>query len=65
LNSDASVAEKSLIRVTDLEKETPLAAQAYQALATLHRKQGKTKLAAQEMREFQRISALHQQNQRK
>jgi tetratricopeptide (TPR) repeat protein len=65
LNSDASVAEKSLIRVTDLEKETPLAAQAYQALATLHRKQGKTELAAQEMREFQRISALHQQNQRK
>jgi tetratricopeptide (TPR) repeat protein len=64
-NCDARVAEKSLMRVTELEKDTPLAAQAYQALATLHRKQGKTELAAQEMKEFQRINALIQQNQRK
>src|ERR1700742_3162708 len=34
LNSDAKVAETSLIRVTELEKDTALAAQAYQALAT-------------------------------
>ena len=65
LNSDAPIAEKSLIRVTELEKETPLAAQAFQSLATLHRKQGKAELAAQEMKEFQRINALVQQNQHK
>jgi tetratricopeptide (TPR) repeat protein len=64
-NSDASVAERSLIRVTELEKDTRVAAQAFQALATLHRKQGKTELGAQEMREFQRINALVQQNQPK
>ena len=65
LNFDAAVAEKSLMRVTELEKDTPLAAQAYQALGTLHRKEGKTDLAAQEMKEFQRINALFHQNQRK
>jgi tetratricopeptide (TPR) repeat protein len=65
LNSDALVAEKSLTRVAELEKDTRLAAQAYQALATLHRKQGKTDLAAKEMSEFQRINALVPQNQPK
>ena len=65
LNSNAPVAEKSLMRVIELEKDTPLAAQAYQALAALHRKQGKTALASQEMQEFQRINALSQQSQRK
>jgi tetratricopeptide (TPR) repeat protein len=65
LNSDAKVAETSLMQVTELAKDTPLAAQAYQSLATLHRKQGKTDLAAQEMKEFQRINALVQQNQTK
>jgi len=65
LNSDAPVAENSLMRVTELEKDTLLAAQAYQSLAAIHRKQGKPELAAQEMREFQRINALSQQNQRK
>jgi tetratricopeptide (TPR) repeat protein len=64
-NSEASVAEKSLTRVIELEKDSRLAAQAYQALATLHRKQGKNDLAAQEMREFQRIMTLVQQNQPK
>ncbi len=64
-NSDPTVAETSLMRVTELAKDTPLAAQAYQSLATLHRKQGKTELAAQEMKEFQRINALVQQNQTK
>jgi tetratricopeptide (TPR) repeat protein len=63
-NSDTPLAEESLIRVTELAADTPLAAQAYQALAAIHRKQGKTALAAQEMREFQRITALANQNQR-
>ena len=47
----------ALLRVTELEKENMLAAQAHQALATLYRKQGKTELAAKELKEFQRIQA--------
>jgi hypothetical protein len=42
--------------------ETLLAGQAYQGLATLHRKQGKTELASQELKEFQRIQSLVQQS---
>lgn len=53
--SNPQAAEQVFSRVIDLEKETPLAAQAYLALAGIHRKQGKTELAAREMQEFRRI----------
>jgi tetratricopeptide (TPR) repeat protein len=62
LNLEPAEAESALLRVIELEKETMLAAQAYQALATLHRKQGKTELAAKELKEFQRIQTQIQQN---
>jgi tetratricopeptide (TPR) repeat protein len=56
--SDPNAAERSFGHVIELEKETPLAAQAYLALAGIHRKQGRTEQAAQEMQEFRRIQAL-------
>jgi tetratricopeptide (TPR) repeat protein len=56
--SDPSAAEHALGRVIELEKETPLAGQAYLALAGIHRKQGKTDRAAHEMQEYRRIQAL-------
>lgn len=58
LNLEPTQAESALSRVIELEKETLLAGQAYQALATLHRKQGKTELAAKELKEFQRIQSV-------
>jgi tetratricopeptide (TPR) repeat protein len=57
-SSDPHKAEQVFSRVIELEKETPLAGQAYLALAGIHRKQGKTQEAAQDMQEFQRIQAL-------
>jgi len=62
LNLEPAQSERWLLRVVQLEKETLLAAQAYQALATLHRKQGKTELAGTEVKEFQRIQAQVQHN---
>lgn len=55
LNLAPAQSERALLRVIELEKESLLAAQVYQALSTLHRKQGKTELAAKELKEFQRI----------
>jgi tetratricopeptide (TPR) repeat protein len=55
---DPSAAESALARVIELAKETPLAAQAYLALAGIHRKQGKTEQASHDMQEFRRIQAL-------
>jgi hypothetical protein len=60
LNLEPAQAENALSRVIELEKQTLLAGQAYQGLATLHRKQGKTELASQELKEFQRIQSLVQ-----
>jgi tetratricopeptide (TPR) repeat protein len=57
--SDPSSAVHALVRVTELEKNTALAAQAYFALSGIHRKQGKTELAAREMQEYRRIEALN------
>jgi hypothetical protein len=51
-------AERALNRVVAIEKLTPLAGQAYLLLAGLHRKQGKTELAAQEMQQYRRIQGL-------
>src|SRR6202789_3775544 len=56
--SDPDAAERALLRVIELEKDTPLAGQAYLALAQLHRKQGKTDQAARDMQEYRRIQAL-------
>ena len=44
--------------VIELEKDTPLAGQAYLALAQLHRKQGKTDQAARDMQDYRRIQAV-------
>jgi len=56
---DPEAAERELIRVIELEKQSPLAAQALFALAGIHRKQGKTDQAAREMQEYRRIQALN------
>jgi tetratricopeptide (TPR) repeat protein len=58
IGSNPALAEKSLMHVLDFEKNTPLAGQTYQLLATLHRRQGKTEIAAQETKEFERIRQL-------
>lgn len=57
LHGDAATAEKSWIRVTALEKDTSLAAQAHFGLATLYRKLGKTAAAQREMQEFQKLQS--------
>jgi protein O-mannosyl-transferase len=57
-NSDPKAAEEALTRVIAIEKETPLAAQAYLALAGVHRKLGKPDQATRDMQEFRRIQAL-------
>jgi len=54
---DPDAAERALQRVIELEKDTPLAGQAYLALAQLHRKQGKTDQAARDMQDYRRIQA--------
>jgi superkiller protein 3 len=56
--NDPNAAERSLTQVTQLEKDTPLSAQAFLALSAIHRKQGKTEQAARDMQEFRRIETL-------
>ena len=56
--SDPDAAEHALQRVIELEKDTPLAGQAYLALAQIHRRQGKTEQAARDLQEYRRIQAL-------
>jgi cytochrome c-type biogenesis protein CcmH/NrfG len=51
-------AEQAFNHVIQLEKETPLAAQAYLAVAAVHRKQGRSDQAARDMQEFRRIQSL-------
>jgi tetratricopeptide (TPR) repeat protein len=55
LTGDAATAEKSWLRVIELERETSLAAQSHFGLAALYRKQGKTDRAQHEMQEFQKL----------
>jgi len=55
--SDPDVAEHALGRVIELEKDTPLAGQAYLALAQIHRRQGKTEQAVRDMQDYRRIQA--------
>jgi tetratricopeptide (TPR) repeat protein len=57
-SSEPSIAEHALTRVIELEKDTPLAAQAYLALAGIQRRQGKTDQATRDMQEYRRIQAL-------
>jgi tetratricopeptide (TPR) repeat protein len=56
--NDPGVAEHAFTRVIELEKETPLAAQAYLALAGVHRRQGKPEQAAHDLQEYRRIQEL-------
>ena len=56
--SAPDAAEVSLDRVVAIEKQTPLAGQAYLLLASIHRKQGKTEEAAREVAEYKRIQSL-------
>jgi len=55
LTGDATTAEKSWVRVVELEKDTAPAAQAHFGLAALYRKEGKAAKAQQEMLEFQKL----------
>ena len=55
--SDPTTAERALIRVTELEKQTSLAAQAYLALAGVHRKLGKSEQASRDMQDYRHIQA--------
>jgi tetratricopeptide (TPR) repeat protein len=57
LTGDAATAEKSWIRVIELEKDTSLAAQSHFGLAGLYRKQGKTDRAQHEMQEFEKLQS--------
>lgn len=57
--SNAIAAEQALTRVVDLEKNSPLAAQALFTLASIHRKQGKLDQAERETTEFRRLQAIN------
>ena len=56
--NDPDGAERVLDRVIAMEKQSPLAGQAYLQLATSHRRQGKKELAAHDMEEYKRIQGL-------
>jgi tetratricopeptide (TPR) repeat protein len=55
LDGDNATAERSWLKVIELEKDTALAAQSHFGLAGLYRKQGKTAQAQREMQEFQKL----------
>jgi tetratricopeptide (TPR) repeat protein len=55
LESDAAASEKAWQSLLQIEKDSPLAAQAHFGLAGLYRKQGKATEADREMREFQKL----------
>jgi tetratricopeptide (TPR) repeat protein len=57
-SSDPDVAAHALERVIELEKETPLAGQAYLVLAQIHRRQGKMEQAARDTQNYRKIQAL-------
>src|SRR4051794_3625188 len=58
LDGDAVLAEKAWLRVSEIEKQTPLAAQAHFGLAGLYRKQGKAAEARSEMEEFRKLQKI-------
>ncbi len=55
VEGDTAAAEKSWTKLLEIEKETPLAAQAHFGLAGMYRKQGKTAEAEREMKEFEKL----------
>jgi tetratricopeptide (TPR) repeat protein len=57
-SSDPGAAEQALQHVIELEKDTPLAGQAYLALAQIHRRQSRTEQAARDMENYRKIQAL-------
>jgi tetratricopeptide (TPR) repeat protein len=57
LAGENTVAERSWLKVIELEKNTSIAAQSYFALAGLHRKQGKLTQSQQEMQQFQKLQS--------
>jgi tetratricopeptide (TPR) repeat protein len=57
LDGDTASAEKSWLKVIELEKDTALAAQSHFGLAGVYRKQGKTAQAQHEMQEFQKLQS--------
>jgi tetratricopeptide (TPR) repeat protein len=57
LAGENTVAERSWLKVIELEKNTSIAAQAFFALAGLHRKQGKLTQSQQEMQQFQKLQS--------
>ena len=57
LDGDNATAERSWLKVVELEKNTSLAAQSHFGLAGLYRKQGKTAQAQHEMQEFQKLQS--------
>lgn len=57
LEGDSTAAEKDWKRVTEIEKDSSLAAQAHFALAGLYRKQGKVDAADREMAEFKKLQS--------
>jgi hypothetical protein len=64
LDGDDTLAQKSWLRVLNLEKDTELVAQAHFGLAGIYRKQGNSAGADHEMNEFLKwqISAGHTDN---
>ncbi len=60
LSGDSSAAEKSWTKVSSIEKDSALAAQAHFGLAGLYRKQGKMAEASREMQDYQRIQSSPQ-----
>jgi tetratricopeptide (TPR) repeat protein len=57
LDGDNATAERSWLKVVELEKDTSLAAQSHFGLAGLYRKQGKTAQAQHEMQEFLKLQS--------
>ena len=57
LTGDNATAEKSWLKVIEIEKNTSLAAQAHFGLAGLYRKQGKAEQARREIQEFQKLQS--------
>lgn len=55
LDGDPATAEKSWLRLIEIEKESSLAAQAHFGLANLYRRQGRAAEAQREMQEFKKL----------
>jgi tetratricopeptide (TPR) repeat protein len=63
LDRDDAAAEKAWNHLLEVEKDSPLAAQAHFGLAGLYRKQGKTAQAEEQMRAFQKLQGASGQSQ--